>query len=529
MSIRTPLQMGTAVTAVAAVVAGWLFFAPQQLGGSVSYVITHGNSMEPRFEAGDLVAVRNHENYGVGDVVAYRSRSLDRIVLHRIARREGNAFVTKGDNNEWLDSERPTAPEMIGTEWFAIPGVGKALIWMRSPIAAASIAAITGLGLVGIRRKRKGTVPVRVAIASPLGVVTPVAAAALAGAVAFGALAFLAARAPTRATSRTANYSHAGAFSYSASARPGPAYPTGRVTTGDPLFARLVDDVSFSLAYEFQSSEPHAVSGRASLAARLHDTAGWARTIPLGREAFQGDSVEVMGELNLDRLWRLLIDVQKETGVAGNAYTLSIISTVQIDGTVAGKGISELFGPRLDMQMGLLHAQLPAAQPGAAGDPFHSAEEGSLSVAGSPSQPRLLGLPAGTLRVVGLLGMALSAFAGVWGATRKEDPERIARRYADMVVPVAAIRTDAERVSVADLSALARLAEGYGLPLLRTPDGTYAVVRDGVAYVHTLRATTSPPPPPPPPAIRARPSEARPGRNSIARARAVSEEPKEVP
>ena len=40
--------------------------------------------MEPGFQTGDLAILRPAGSYAVGDVVAYRSESLDTIVMHRI-------------------------------------------------------------------------------------------------------------------------------------------------------------------------------------------------------------------------------------------------------------------------------------------------------------------------------------------------------------------------------------------------------------------------------------------------------------
>ena len=77
-------------------------------------VTTYGTSMEPTLHAGDLVVVRPQDDYRVGDVVAYRSEQLGTIVLHRIIAREGDRYVFKGDNNSWIDEERPTADDLIG-------------------------------------------------------------------------------------------------------------------------------------------------------------------------------------------------------------------------------------------------------------------------------------------------------------------------------------------------------------------------------------------------------------------------------
>ena len=66
--LRTRLVTGGIVLLFA---VAWLVAGPARLGGSTTYVATHGISMEPRFHTGDLALVRPASAYRVGDVVAY--------------------------------------------------------------------------------------------------------------------------------------------------------------------------------------------------------------------------------------------------------------------------------------------------------------------------------------------------------------------------------------------------------------------------------------------------------------------------
>ncbi len=77
----------TTIVGAGLLAAAWVFVAPQPLGGPTSMVITSGNSMEPKFHSGDMVIVREADDYDVGDVVAYRSEELNSVVLHRIIAR----------------------------------------------------------------------------------------------------------------------------------------------------------------------------------------------------------------------------------------------------------------------------------------------------------------------------------------------------------------------------------------------------------------------------------------------------------
>ncbi len=125
---RIRLRSGLATLAIL-IVAGvaWFYFAPTQIGGSSRYVVTSGVSMEPRFHTGDLAIVRPVSNYRVGEIVAYWSTTLHAVVLHRITARDGNSYEFKGDNNHFIDPDRPTRSELLGKLWLHVPRAGRLL------------------------------------------------------------------------------------------------------------------------------------------------------------------------------------------------------------------------------------------------------------------------------------------------------------------------------------------------------------------------------------------------------------------
>ena len=114
------------ISAVAALVlaAVWLFW-PMALGGGTTYVTTHGISMEPGFHTGDLAVLRSSDRYSVGDVVAYHSETIDTIVMHRIVAVADDGLVTQGDNNDWLDEDRPSQADILGTLFLRVPQGGR--------------------------------------------------------------------------------------------------------------------------------------------------------------------------------------------------------------------------------------------------------------------------------------------------------------------------------------------------------------------------------------------------------------------
>ncbi len=116
--LRSGLLTGALVILTA---AAWLYLAPTQIGGSTSYVITHGDSMQPRFHAGDLALVRPADHYRVGQIVAYHSTVLHVVVLHRIIGLDGDRYVLKGDHNNFVDPTKPDRAQIVGALWLRVP------------------------------------------------------------------------------------------------------------------------------------------------------------------------------------------------------------------------------------------------------------------------------------------------------------------------------------------------------------------------------------------------------------------------
>ncbi|HEY7179723.1 MAG TPA: signal peptidase I, partial [Gaiella sp.] len=105
--MRLTPRTGFAFAATLAFLAvGWWLLGPSQLGGPTSYAIISGSSMEPGLTAGDLVLTRSKSSYEVGDTVLYQDRETNVRVLHRIVAQRGGHFVTKGDNNDFVDPVR---------------------------------------------------------------------------------------------------------------------------------------------------------------------------------------------------------------------------------------------------------------------------------------------------------------------------------------------------------------------------------------------------------------------------------------
>ncbi len=125
----------------------WFFtLRSQTLGGPVDYVIVSGHSMEPTYNAGDLILMRRSSEYHEGDIIQYTvpddEPAAGTRVIHRIVGEDTDGFITRGDNNDGNDLWRPQTSDIAGKEWLRIPNAGKFLTRLRAPIILASLAAL---------------------------------------------------------------------------------------------------------------------------------------------------------------------------------------------------------------------------------------------------------------------------------------------------------------------------------------------------------------------------------------------------
>lgn len=538
------------------VLAAWYLMAPQELGGRVAYAVISGNSMEPTLHKEDLAVVREEAGYEVGDAVAYRSQELGRVVLHRIVDGGPDGYILQGDNNDFLDTDRPREQDILGTLWFAVPRGGIVFETLRQPFGWAAlglgVSAVLGLFSATRIRRRRRHASHRVdgasrdtAIAGPPSIARPqrstvsggsgkgIQVTALSLLVLFVLASAAAVFAYTRPTSRLAShdvtYEHQGSFAYSAAAPKSPVYPDGMVTTADPIFLRLIQDLDLSFTYEFASPLPHFVSATGAISVRLLDPAsGWERRIPLTtKETNEGDELVLTTDLDLAAMKRLVTRVRKLTGVEGASSTLEVIADVEVDGTLAGEALDSEFKPSLPLQLDGLQLKLPAdtasGESVTGADPFAPSETRTVSITREGPNPiSVFGLdvsiagirlPSLLIAIGALLGAIITGVMAV--AASRDEVAGIARRYATLLVPVSDLPPGVnESIEVENIEALSRLAEQLGQMILHhTSDHrhTYLVPGEGSFYRYTVprlsdqppevrrstRAASTPPPPPP--------------------------------
>lgn len=99
-----------------------------RLWGWEPLVVLSG-SMEPTISTGSVLFVDvNNKDAEPGEIITYHlgenADDHDKIVTHRLARMEGNQYITKGDFNEQEDFVPVKAEQIVGTYLFHIPKVG---------------------------------------------------------------------------------------------------------------------------------------------------------------------------------------------------------------------------------------------------------------------------------------------------------------------------------------------------------------------------------------------------------------------
>jgi signal peptidase I len=342
----------------------WLILAPTQLGGSVTYVIVDGNSMEAKFHRGDLILLRKAPTYKVGDAVTYQNAEMGRYVFHRIIDLNLDRFVLQGDNNAWLDSYQPTQEEIVGKLWMHLPRVGKAVEWLRLPINMALTVGLLGGSLMSsmmIRPSKhekgeKGKNKPSGNFGGPLTVVLYFLGFIVLTFLALGIFAF------TRPLARTVGqipYQQEGKFSYSATGTTG-VYDTDQVRSGEPIFPKLTCFLNLGFAYSMSANQLQEISGTHQLYARvLDEQSGWHRTIPMiAATQFVDNSYMTMATLDLCQVEALVNLMEQETGFHQNAYTLEIVSHVDIMAKVASQQVQDSFDPTLVFRFDEVHFYL---------------------------------------------------------------------------------------------------------------------------------------------------------------------------
>jgi signal peptidase I len=476
---------------IALVLAAAWFFWPAHLGGGTTYVTTHGGSMEPGFSTGDLAVLRAAGSYSVGDVVAYRSESLDTVVMHRIVSGDDAGFVTQGDNNDWLDEDRPADDEILGSLLARIPQGGKVLDALRSPgvLAGVAVAVLSGLGAA---RRPRARHKLRSGRPSPT---FSMSARSRARQVAVGSAAVvllaaagccvLLALPTTQTQTRTIEVVQQGEFSYTGRAEPGTTYPSGAIATGDTVWTRLVSGLTVSFTSTVTGPDPADVAGHVRLDVVLTAPDGWSAVLGSGPVApLENGTATASVPVDPAAAADLLSRHYEEVGAQGAVATLTVTPVADVTGTVEGRRFSAGSPAGLAFTLDSTSLRPPA-------DPVKTlAPRAQTSVQIDEAVPRsfpVLGVSVPMDDARALAGSTLLAALVTFGASvwisrtgRGDVADQFLVRHADRILPVATFTPGPAVVDVSDAASLHRVAERFDTVVLHHtgPDGDTFAVRD---------------------------------------------------
>ncbi len=264
-------------------------------------------------------------------------------------------------------------------------------------------------------------------------------------------------------------------FGYRAHVRPGPVYPTGTVTTGDPIYMQLVHRITVTATYQLKSAAPHQVHGTIRMRGTLTNTSGWRRSFWLAPpKAFVGDRARTSALIDITRLQSLTNRISAQIGSGGD-YTVAIVPRVRVSGQIAGQPIRTAYGPSLSLVLGA-----PQFLSGTSAIGPTSTSSHRLRATGTSSEHDRHGDVRSTATTATLGGVPVTSrpldrdswrlcSSPCWrcspGRARPTSPpdpaERINSRYKHLIVPVEPVATDPDHppIDVSSIDALAQLAE----------------------------------------------------------------------
>ncbi len=469
-------------------------FAPTHMGGSNTYLIINGNSMEPTYYTGDLVILRHSEAYGIGQEVAYEHPSIG-IVYHSIIGFDGDLVILQGYNNDWEDEFRPKRDDLLGTYWRHVPQVGTYVQLRQFPKIIAVIIALSFLLALWPRESnRPKTIPLMNTESttkedwfSLFLVVTLIA----------GGLVWFAFRQPlTASQTNTISYEQKVAFRYSAMASE-TVYDAPLVSPGEPLFRQLVDSFTIGVNYKLDAFYASQLEGQYTLTVEIRDVNGWKRTITLvPPTVFEGESADVVSQLSFFELQEIIDRMESTTGVQRSVYHLYLKPEFLLTGFVEGHSINERYAPALRFELNDKELRLIDTS-GANDQGLLQSQANSLAVpAVVPNTITLVGLnlPVTSVRQIAIAFLAMSALATVMagyvaiqagGAAEDSNPAH-RNLFIDVEKPPT-ITTTATHVrygSLADLIQTAYQSKQIILRQKHTGGVQYLVITDTVIYSH---------------------------------------------
>ena len=257
---------------------------------------------------------------------------------------------------------------------------------------------------------------------------------------------------------------------------PSPATITTTISPGDVIIPKLVDKMSLSYYYRFETSEPvDSLTTGVTIKAVLEAPAVWTKEFLLLREE-QGGDFMVNTTVDLAGYLELLEEIRAETGIPVDSYNLTIIAEVHTTAESPFGKINETFRQQMagTIATGILTWESPLTE----------SQPGSITTIQTISNPKtVLGFPvlgaraAFTILLVvsSLVAFVLSAsyflYRRVGTSGIEQEALRIKKKYGDRVIeatsqiPVTVERT----ISLDSIESLVNTADELGKLIVHKP------------------------------------------------------------
>lgn len=483
----------------------WLIlFLPTSLGGSTSYIIVSGISMEPRLVTGDLVVLRKSDNYQLGDVIAYQVQN--RNVVHRIV--GGNAvdgFVTRGDNKQEDDPWFPKPDQILGKEWFFIPAAGKNINGLRSP---QGLTALAGLAILVFwdeifpekkknrRRKRmrsmSNTGSTSFQLPSPawladlnqsaqrkrlISWLMPLTLTLLGFGLIFLLFAIISYLRPTSQLEPVMKtlYERQVRYQYTVHTKPSPLYsskvigPIGPETDPlaeiPPIVSEYVDSIVIDMDLSLLGPIQAEISGEIKPVLQIQVGQEWHQNFSLGEPVqITGTATQAQFTLKMSQLREWVGFIEEQLGYGPSSYQVIITPAITLAGKVDGEAFTDAYASPFAMTFRTSQIQMEPE--------LERVESLIIDKFESREQAFRLGnwsLPVVQAQIISLIGMILFLPAGVLLAgllylwLRNDEMFKLRLRYGSMLIPIANMEDQAFReIQVASMKDLARLAQRDG-------------------------------------------------------------------
>ena len=268
----------------------------------------------------------------------------------------------------------------------------------------------------------------------------------------------------------------------------GTVYPGGVATPGEPVYRKLTDAMAVRFDYALISDLPASVSGVYRMDAVISQEDGWTRSVQVVEStSFEGTDVSVQGVLQLDVVQAEIDSAREQTGLDSQplrSYTVSLVPSIEIDGTLGNVGIVETFAPGLDFVVEPLLVKVKAGSGmGDETNPFTAVATGTVSEFRSVTNHLALPgyqLPVETARGMAQAGLAVSVLGMlvlaviVFSASTGDEPKRIRSRYGPLLVSLKGsdLGEIVRLIEVQSIDDLVRVAEREGRMVLHQESGS---------------------------------------------------------